>query len=165
VAKQESEEEAQDTPRKAPGGRSIMTGIFLLPVVAVLFPSCVVLLAGMAPSIVAYMVDRSGGKYLAITVALLNFCGTLPGLTRLWQEGQTFEAGMRLAADPLHWLISYGAAGGGWIIYLAVPPILGLYYSSISNTRIDVLKRKQAELIETWGAEVVPGNSQDPSRE
>ncbi len=165
MPKQVSQEQTQDTPRKARGGRPIMTGILLLPAIAVLFPSCIVLLAGMVPSIVAYMVDRTGGKYLAITVALLNFCGTLPGLTRLWQEGQAYDAGMRIAADPLHWLVSYGAAAGGWVIYLSVPPILSVYYSSISNNRIDALKRKQAQLIETWGPEVVPGSLHEPSEE
>ncbi len=163
MQKQVSQEQAQDQPRKARGGRSIVTGILLLPVIAVLFPSCMVLLAGMVPSIVAYMVDRTGGKYLSITVALLNFCGTLPGLTRLWQEGQAFDAGMYIAADPFHWLVSYGAAAGGWIIYLSVPLILSMYYTSISKNRIGALKRKQAQLIETWGPEVVPGNMQDSS--
>ncbi len=163
MTKERSQGQTQDTPRKASGGRSIVTGILLLPVVAVLFPTCVVLLAGMAPSIVAYFVDRTQGKYLAITVALMNFCGNLPGLTRLWQEGQSLEAGMRLAADPLHWLVSYGAAGGGWIIYLTVPPILSVYYSSISAKRIDDLKRKQAQLIDTWGSEVVPGDFAESS--
>jgi hypothetical protein len=165
MSKQASREQTQDTPRKASGGRSVMTGILLLPVFVVLFPSTIVLLAGMVPTIVAYFVDRTGGKYLAITVALLNFCGTLPGLTRLWQEGQTLDAGIRIAADSLHWLVSYGAAAGGWLIYLSVPPILTIYYAGISTNRIEVLKRKQAQLIETWGPEVVPGSSQDPSEE
>lgn len=165
MTKQPGRGQTQDTPRKSSGGRSIVTGILLLPVIAVLFPSCLVLFAGMLPSIVAYFVDRADGKYLAITVSLMNFCGNLPGLTRLWQEGQSLEAGMRLAADPLHWLVSYGAAGGGWIIYLTVPPIMSVYYSSISVKRIDDLKRKQAQLIDTWGSEVVPGDFAESSRE
>ena len=165
MSKQASQEQTQGTPRKASGGRSIVTGILLLPVLAVLFPSVIVLLAGMVPSIVAFMVDRASGKYLTVTVALLNFCGTLPGLTRLWQEGQTVDAGMAIASDPLHWLLSYAAAAGGWLIYLAVPPILAIYYSSISANRIETLKRKQEQLIETWGPEVVPGNLQDGSEE
>jgi hypothetical protein len=165
MSKQVSQEQTSGIPRKASGGRSIMTGILLLPVVVVLFPSTIVLLAGMVPSVVAYFVDRTGGKYLAITVALLNFCGTLLGLTRLWQQGQTLDAGLRIATDPLHWLVSYGAAAGGWLIYLSIPPILAIYYTSISTNRIEALKRKQAELVETWGSEVVPGNLQDPSED
>ncbi len=154
-----------NTPRKASGGRSVMTGILLLPVIVVLFPSCIVLFAGMVPSIVAYMVDRTKGKYLAITVALMNFCGTLPGLTKLWQAGQAYDASLRIAADPVHWLASYGAAGSGWLIYLAVPPILSVYYSSISAKRIETLRRKQAEIVEIWGSEVVPGGAQELSEE
>ena len=54
----------------------------------------------------------------------------------------------------MHWLASYGAAAGGWIIYLAVPPILSAFYSTVTVTRIENLKRKQAALVEVWGPEV-----------
>ena len=141
----------------------ITTVIFLLPVVAVLLPSCIVLAVGMLPSIVAYAVDRTGGKYLTITVALLNFCGALPGLSRLWQMGHAYGEAARVAADPLHWLTSYGAASLGWIIYLAIPPLLSAYYSGVTARRIEGLKRAQGALLESWGPEIAPqGQSAAP---
>jgi len=59
-------------------GRTVLTVVLMIPVIAVLLPSCVVLLINMAPTAVAWMVDRARPRYLAITVGMLNFCGSLP---------------------------------------------------------------------------------------
>lgn len=151
------------TGRKS--GRGVMTAVLLLPVAAVLFPTCVVLACGMAPSIVAYVVDRSRAKYLTITVALMNFSGTLPGIGDLWQQGHSLAAATMIAGDPFHWLSSYGAASVGWLIFLTVPPILKAFYVRTTMNRIDSLRRKQAALVETWGDDIsAPGTPNDPDR-
>jgi len=138
-----------------------MTAILMIPVIGILFPTCIVLGVGLLPSIVAYIVDRTGGRYLTVTVALMNFCGALPGVAKLWQAGQAYDAAWRIAFDPLHWLASYGAAAVGWIIYLAVPPILAAFYGRASLTQIEKLKRDQANLVEAWGEEVTQAGPQD----
>ncbi len=135
-------------------GKLVMTGLLMLPVVAVLLPSCIVLTVNMVPSIVAYVVDKSREKYLAITVALLKICGTLPALAELWQEGQSYAAALDIAANPIHWLMAYGAAAIGWTIYLGLPPILRHYYGITSQARLLNHQRKQQILVEVWGEEV-----------
>ena len=164
MSNQVKEQSVNARPRKASGGRTIMTAILMVPVIAVLFPTCIVLAIGMLPSVVAYIVDRTGGKYLTITVALMNFCGTLPGITRLWQFGQAYDAAGRIGLDPLHWLASYGAAAVGWVIYLSIPPILSVFYGRVTQTRIEGLKRKQADLVEVWGPEVTGADGRKDSR-
>ena len=87
----------QARQEKAKGGgtgKLVMTGLLLLPVVAVLLPSCIVLTVNMVPTFVAYMVDKSHEKYLAITVGLLNACGALPALAELWMQGQSYDAAL-----------------------------------------------------------------------
>ena len=143
-------------PRRGPG---IVTLVLMVPVLGFLMPSCIVLLSGMVPTIVAFIVDRTRGKYLTITVALMNFCGTLPGLTRLWEVGQSYAAAKALAFDPFHWLASYGAAAVGWLIYLAIPPVLSAYYARSTGTRIEALRREQATLVEAWGEEVAEADA------
>ena len=107
-------EQAQQEKVKGGGnGKLIVTGLLLLPVVAVLLPSCIVLTINMAPTIVAYVVDRSREKYLAITVGLLNICGTLPALAELWNQGQSYSATMDISSNPFQWLMAYGAAAIG----------------------------------------------------
>jgi len=126
----------------------------MLPVLAVLMPSCIVLGIGMAPTVVAYIVDRTQDRYLTITVGLLNVCGTLPGLAKLWSRGQSYDNAMSIAVDPLSLLMAYSAAGVGWSIYLALPLVLGHYYTLTTDTRLRSLRHRQAELVETWGEEI-----------
>lgn len=135
-------------------GRAIGTGIIMLPVIAVLMPSCILLALNLSPTIVAYAIDRSREKYLSITVGLLNFSGSLPALLRLWTEGQTYEVALRVAGDPFNMLISFGAAAVGWCIYLAMPIILAHYYTLTSSTRLRILQQRQEILIEAWGDEI-----------
>ncbi len=147
----------QARQEKAKGGgtgKLVMTGLLMLPVVAVLLPSCIVLTVNMVPSIVAYVVDKSREKYLAITVALLNICGTLPALADLWQQGQSYAAAVDVSGNPFHWLMAYGAAAIGWTIYLGLPPILRHYYNITSQARLLNHQHKQQVLVEVWGEEV-----------
>ena len=147
----------QARQEKAKGGgtgKLVVTGLLMLPVVAVLLPSCIVLVVNMLPTIVAYVVDKTHEKYLAITVGLLNACGTLPALAELWSQGQSYDAALDVASNPLHWLMAYGAAAIGWGVYLGLPPILGHYYAITSQARLLNHRRKQQVLVETWGEEV-----------
>ncbi len=155
-------------PTKPSGGRGgsgrlIVTGVLMLPVIAVLMPSCIVLAIDMAPTAVAYVVDRTREKYLAITVGLLNVCGALPAEVALWQRGQTYAAAMDIASDALYWLMAYGAAAVGWAIYLVLPPMLGHYYGITSQARLQSHQRKQQALIDAWGDEVVGEIAEKPS--
>ena len=147
-------EGAQQRKAKGGGGKPIVTGLLMLPVIAVLLPSCIVLAVSMAPTIVAFVVDRSREKYLAITVGLLNICGTLPALAELWQQDQSYAAAFDLSVDPFHWLMAYGAAAIGWVVYLGIPPILGHYYATTSQVRLHSHRQKQQKLVEAWGEEV-----------
>jgi hypothetical protein len=149
-----AEQAQQDKAKGGGSGKLITTGLLMLPVVVVLLPSCIVLAVNMAPTIVAYVVDKSREKYLAITVGLLNICGTLPALARLWQQGQSYDAALDISASPFHWLMAYGAAAIGWVIYLGLPPILGHYYGITSQARLHNHQRKQQILVASWGEEV-----------
>jgi len=126
----------------------------MLPVIAVLMPTCILLVLNLAPTIVAFAIDRSRERYLSITVGLLNLSGSLPALLRLWTDGQTYDVALRVAGDPFNMLISYGAAAVGWCIYLAMPIILANYYGLTSKTRLRMLQQRQDTLIEIWGEEI-----------
>jgi hypothetical protein len=142
-------------------GRTIGTAVLMLPVIGVLLPTCLVLVVSMAPTVVALVVDRSRDKYLAITVGLLNFCGTFPAIAELWGRGQSLDAGLDVATDPLYWLFAYGAAAIGWGIYLLLPPMLAGYYATTSARRLQSLRARQAALVQSWGEEVAGARAED----
>ncbi len=126
------------------------------PLIAVLFPTCLVLGVGMAPTLVAYILDGSRDRYFALTVGLTNFCGVLPGLADLWMRGHTITDAKGVVLDPLFWLFATAAAGVGWLIQMGMPPIIAAYYTMASEARIKTLMTQQKTLIETWGEEVNP---------
>ncbi|HEX9790925.1 MAG TPA: hypothetical protein VGA60_09690 [Kiloniellales bacterium] len=135
-------------------GRTIGTFIILMPVIAVLMPSCILLALNLAPTLVAFAVDRTREKYLTITVGLLNLSGSLPAILRLWTEGQTYEVALRVAGDPFNLLIAYGTAAIGCSIYLTLPIILSSYYARMTTMRLRILQDRQDTLNEAWGDEI-----------
>lgn len=147
---------------RAPGrgaGRAVRTALLLLPIVAVLLPTCVVLLIGMMPTAVAAMVDRTRERFLAMTVGQLNFCGALPGVVDLWRAGQAYGKALEIVEDPYFWLMSYAAAGVGWLVYLTLPMVLTSYYGLATSRRVEALRRRQDNLVAVWGEEVAGGDS------
>lgn len=149
-----TEQAQQEKPKSGGNGKLIVTGVIMLPVVAVLMPSCIVLMVAMAPTIVAYAIDRTREKYLAITVGLLNVCGAIPAEANLWQRGQSYDAAFDIVNDPFYWLVAYGAAAVGWVIYLGLPPVFTHYYGITSHSRLLNHTSKQQVLVQSWGEEV-----------
>lgn len=155
MAKKPEHSNAPQAKRKGMlSARTIGTAVLLLPVIAVLMPTIILLGIGLAPTIVAYMVDRSYEKYQPITVGMLNVCGVLPAVVRLWSDGQAYASAFRIAADPFTMLVAYGAAAVGWAVYLALPLILAHYYAISTETRLRGLRARQDRLVDAWGEEI-----------
>lgn len=131
-----------------------LIAILALPLAGVLFPTCLVLAVCMAPTAVSFLFDRGREKYLVISTAMLNFCGTLPAVAELWAAGQTLTAAAQSLADPLAWMMAYGAAGTGWLLHLGMPPIVAAYHARASEARIRHLMLRQTTLVEAWGEDV-----------
>lgn len=145
-------------PKRKGGGMPVVNTVMLvvigLPVVAVLAPTCLLLIIGMAPTLGAFLFDRARGHHLTLSMGMLNFCGLLPAVFALWSEGQTFRAIGTVLADPLTLLVPYGASGVGWVIFIGISPLVASYYQVASDARLRNLKQKQQGLIEAWGEEI-----------
>lgn len=135
-------------------GRKLLLLVVLLPFAALFLPTLAVLALGLLPTLGAYVADRAREKHLAVTVGLLNLCGCVQALIDLWSVGQSFNAMSATMHNVYNWLIAYGAAGCGWLIFLSMPPLVRAYYNVASETRIQVLRREQRKLVELWGEEI-----------
>lgn len=113
-----------------------------------------VFVAGMVPTIIAWIVDRDPEKHAPMTVGAMNFCGILPFILDLWKHQHTIPAASKTLADPLTWLIMLGSAAIGWIIYFIVPPMVVSFELTRSQRRVESLKTKKKELTDEWGVEV-----------
>jgi len=118
------------------------------------FPTCMVLGFSLIPSVVAFVVDQSPGKFLFRCVLSMNACGALPALAELWVAGHDLAAVTAVVADVWHWLYAYGAAAFGWVLYGGVPKVIASYVSLKAQNRVKELRDVQNKLIDEWGQDV-----------
>ena len=145
---------------KGSKGRSAFSGLSVVASAVLLFmvalPTFVTLVVGLLPSMVAFIFDRSPGRAMARCVFGLNFSGVAPYILELWQiPAQTVGGATQQIFQPLALSIMYGAAGLGWLLYLAMPPIVANVLNLSAQRRVGELRKKQRTLIKTWGDSLI----------
>jgi len=117
-------------------------------------PLCLLLLAGLLPTVVAVVIDTHRRRYLARTVGAMNLAGVTPASLHMWEAGISFGSLQQIVDSPYTWLVMYGSAGLGWMLYFCVPPIVAM----VIDVKVDETKRRLEArtkvLIEEWGEEV-----------
>jgi hypothetical protein len=117
-------------------------------------PLCILVVAGCLPTIVAVLVDRHRRRYLARTVGTMNLVGVLPGALKMWMIGISFHSLLQVINSPYSWLVMYGGAAAGWMLYFLVPPIVAMVFQvNVDETQRRLEARAKA-LVEEWGEEV-----------
>ncbi|MCW8835709.1 MAG: acyl-CoA synthetase [Rhodospirillales bacterium] len=134
--------------------------IALLMVVSL--PTVALMFFGMLPTIVAYLIDRTPQKYATFCVGAMNFSGVFPYLMDLWMRSNSLATAMGMLTDVFTLVVIYGAAGFGWMLFNAIPPVVGVFLVSISGRRILALEEAQAELVKEWGQEVTGKTKSTP---
>jgi hypothetical protein len=137
--------------------RLFLAGLAFIGLATFAAPTCVLMLVGMVPTIVAYVVDREQRPTLAFTIAPLNLAGLMPYLLTLWTGRDTMPTVVHLLTDVYVWLVIYLAAGAGWLLYLGMPTIVAVLLQRSLNSRKNRLVSVQAKLRADWGAEVGGG--------
>lgn len=121
---------------------------------ATALPLFLLMAAGLVPSGVAAIVDRHPRRFLARTVMATNLAGMAPAVMSLWHLGINLDGAEHVLSEPIMWLIMYGSAGLGWLIYIGTP----FFARALVDHRADQMQHrleKRADLlIEEWGEEV-----------
>jgi len=144
-------------------GRAIITWIVAPMVVIAFFPFLVLLLIGMAPTLVAYFVDKRPRKVTARAIGYLNFAGCMPYLFKLASGQSTIDNALSLVADPSALMIMYSAAAAGWTLNFLMSPIMSAYLAVQHESKGRSIRNRQDELIKEWGSEVKGQFSPEPS--
>ncbi len=145
------------------GGRSsrslwlIVLGVLII---SIGLPTVMILVVGMLPTIVALIVDRTPQKYAPFCVGGMNFSGVFPSLLTLWTTTHSFSRSLDILADPYALLVMYGAAGFGWMLYMAIPPVISTFVTVIAQRRSAQLRAIQKRLLDEWGDAVAKGPAQ-----
>ncbi len=127
-------------------------------------PTVLILGIGMTPTLAALITDRRKEKYATLCVGCMNFVGVLPFMVELWTDDHSYDNAFNLIGDPFTWLVMFGAAAIGWAIYFVAPGIVGMFIAMRADQRIELLKRRQRDLVEEWGPGVA-GSKKDKEDE
>lgn len=114
-------------------------------------PTATVLAVGLVPTVVALIVDMTPGRYLTRCVIGLNIAGISPFMHTLWTGGNNMMTAVGIVTDALAWLVIYGAAAMGWLLFMGFPGTVAVFQTLNAKRRIYVLQEKQKLLIEEWG--------------
>lgn len=142
-------------PRRSGGGGALLLLLLLAPAGLMMMPTSVLVLAGLAPTFVAYLIDRDPEKSAALTVGAMNLCGVAPFVVRLWQRGHEMSMTLRMLADPGTWLVMFGAAAIGWLMYFFIPQIVAAVMNLRNQSKIKELEERRSMLVADWGADVM----------
>jgi hypothetical protein len=137
------------------GSAAITVTVIVIVVLALTaLPLCLLVIGGMLPTAVAVVVDRHHRRYLARTVGAMNLAGVMPGALRLWEAGISFDSLQQVINSPYNWLVMYGAAAIGWVLYFCVPPVVAMVIEVKVDETKHRLEAKAKALVEEWGEEV-----------
>jgi hypothetical protein len=125
--------------------------VLLLPVAALMAPTAIVMAAALVPSVVARIVDSSPNRYLTLTVLGLNLVGSLYFVHQVLTLGNSLEVVALVLQDSIGWLAALSGAGCGWLLYIAVPPMIAKMAEAQSALRLRRVHKDQTQLINEWG--------------
>lgn len=138
-------------------GLGVKPWVVVVPVVLIgliFLPSAAVICAGMVPTLVARLVDSSPGRRLSITVGSLNLVGCLYFLDRIWAAGHSVGDIQVVLADSFGWLAALVGAGAGWVIFGAMPLVIGKVAETQTALRLRRITGDQERLVKEWGESV-----------
>ena len=127
----------------------------ILALIGLLFlPTGILFSCGMLPTLVAYIVMNDVDVYRLSCLGSLNLAGVLPFAMRLWSGEHSLSTVAALFNDPVTWMVMYGGAAIGLMIYFAVPQLIISFYEAFYNERIGRLRKRQQILMQEWGDDV-----------
>lgn len=142
--------------------RSRLLMVFILIIGAVFLPVTVVLILGMLPSVIAFMIDMTRSKSLALTVMLMNFITCFPFLMEVASGPLDLSVAYRILMEPVDIVIMFSGAAAGYFLDWSMAGISNVIMVSRAHNRLDQIDKRQKELIRRWGKEVTGEIELDP---
>jgi hypothetical protein len=107
--------------------------------------------AAMLPTILAIFFDRNKHKCASATICTFNLIGVLPYLMRLWNSNSINAMSKSVISDVDSWMVIYGAAFIGQLLYMSLPLLIVKLYSAKIQVHSSKLKKKSLQIAEEWG--------------
>ncbi len=106
--------------------------------------------AAMLPTLFAIFFDRNYHKCLSATICSFNLIGVIPYLVRMWESNSIDHTAKTMLADINTWMVIYGAAFMGQLIYFALPLLFVKVFVARMQVRINSLEKEHKEVCKNW---------------
>ena len=136
-------------------------GVILMLLSIFAFPTLMVVGIGFLPTLVAYICDRTEQKFATFCVGGMNLCGVFPYVVHLWPDDHSVPAATEVISDVFSLFVMYAAAGFGWMMFLAIPPVISSFLQVLAQSRVKTLRTLQRDIVEEWGPEVSVATDDD----
>lgn len=110
--------------------------------------------AAMLPTIFAIFFDKNSHRCLSATICSFNLIGVMPYLIRMWESSSVDYVAKQILADVGTWMIIYGAAFIGQLLYASMPLLIVKLYSTKINVKISKYEKKHKSLCDQWGIDI-----------
>jgi hypothetical protein len=139
--------------------KALVIAVSALILLFAALPTATLLAIGLAPTLVAFVVDITPGRYLAKCVAGMNFAGVVPYLHNLWFTGHGLSSAIDIVTNVYALFLMYSAAGLGWLLFFGLPGAVAMFRALNAKRRIYALREKQKDLISEWGECILPAGA------
>ena len=110
--------------------------------------------AAMLPTVFAIFFDKNSHRCLSATICSFNLIGVLPYLIRMWESSSVDYVAKQILADVGTWMIIYGAAFIGQLLYASMPLLIVKLYSAKINIKIAKYEKQYKALYDQWGIDL-----------
>tara|TARA_R110002096_G_scaffold167901_1_gene338242 strand:+ start:104 stop:745 length:642 start_codon:yes stop_codon:yes gene_type:complete len=144
-------------PRRARGKFWLYFLLISVTMIAVAFPTIIVVGIAMLPAMASWITDRTDQKYGFFCIGGLNFAGMFPYLMDLWSGNHNITGALNIVTDVFALAVMYGAAMAGWMVYTVIPPVITSFMTVLTERRLSALRANQRRIVDEWGDEVTLG--------
>ena len=137
--------------------KSGVTRIFVIAgfVMAFVFmASTLLLVVGMLPTAIAFLVDRGAKKTKALSVGALNLAGCLTFLLELWVQDNSISGALNIVSEPMNIVVMYFAAAVGYMVDWSMSGIVANILYQRGQARKKAIFKYQESLVDRWGVGV-----------
>lgn len=147
------QEKSKAGKKRSRKGRGLI-GFALIILIVWKMPYAFVLLLGMSPGGLSWLLDRDRAKLTATTVCALNFAALMPFLVSLWERGGAMAQAVEIMTHPLNWIVIILGVMFGWIFAQALPALVVSTIMIRERSQVKRMRENQQRLVEEWGSDV-----------
>jgi len=112
-------------------------------------------LIAMLPTIFAILLDKNDHKCFSASICSFNLIGIMPYLEKIWHSHSVSYTSKVIIAEFETWVVIYGAAFIGQLLYISMPLIIVKIYSLKIKTESTQYEKQYEELRKKWNIDSV----------